>query len=135
MGMRMFDRATAEAQSVSGVTVVRWEQYELAGTVPFQAMWYEVPPGAAAPLDRHPERELSVVVAGTAEVEAGGDTVRVPSGSAFLLDGGEAHRVRNASATSPLVVFSAYWMPAEQTVGSRAAAVGSAGGGGEGPDV
>lgn len=109
--MRIFDRSTAESYAVEGVEVTRWEQYQLERTVPFQAMWYEVPVGGTAPLDRHPERELSIVVHGTAEIEVGG-TVRVVSqGGAFLLDGQEAHRVRNPSTVEPLLVFSAYWMP------------------------
>lgn len=109
--MRSFDRKSAESYAVAGVQVTRWEQYQLAGAVPFQAMWYEVPAGGAAPRDQHPERELSVVVSGVAQVEAGGTFEMVAQGGAFLLDGDEAHVVRNASSEQPLLVLSVYWMP------------------------
>lgn len=109
--MRIFNRDVAETAPVAEVDVARWEQYQLGDALPFQAMWYEVPPGEAAPLDRHPERELSLVVTGTATVEAGGTTVEVQQGSAFLLDGHEAHRVRNSTGGAPLLVFSVYWHP------------------------
>jgi mannose-6-phosphate isomerase-like protein (cupin superfamily) len=42
----------------------------------------------------------------------GGEPVDVPAGGAFLLDSGEKHLVHNRSADEPLVIFSAYWLPA-----------------------
>jgi quercetin dioxygenase-like cupin family protein len=110
--VRVFDRAAADTYRVGGVQVARWEQYSLDGLLPFQAMWYTVPPGSAGPRDQHPEMELSVVMSGSAGVEAGGTVTEVPAGSSFLLAADEAHTVHNRSATEPLVVFSAYWMPA-----------------------
>lgn len=115
--MRVFDRNAAESHAVEGVQVTRWEQYQLEGTLPFQAMWYEVPAGGTAPLDRHPEWELSVVVSGVAEVQAGGSTQVVGRGGSFLLPGDEAHVVRNGSTDQPLLVFSAYWMPTGTPIG------------------
>ncbi len=106
--MRSFDCRTSETTPVGVVDVARWEQYGLGDAMPFQAMWYSVPPGESSPRDQHPEVELSVVVSGTAYVEAGGDVTEVATGSAFLLDSGEAHVVRNLS-DQPLTVFSAYW--------------------------
>src|SRR5690348_10503718 len=110
--MRTFDKGAADTYQVERVTVSRWEQYSLGDRLPFQAMWYTVPPDSSSPRDCHPEVELSLVVSGTATVEAGGGTAEVPPGSAFLLDSGEPHVVHNR-ADAPLVVFSAYWMPAD----------------------
>ena len=70
--MRRFVSDSAESYTVGVVDVVRWEQFGLGDTMPFQAMWYTVPPASSSPQDRHPERELSVVISGTAHVEAGG---------------------------------------------------------------
>ena len=107
--MRTFDRRSSRSSRVGVVDVSRWEQFGLGGTLPFDAMWYTVPGGESSPVDRHPELELSVVVAGTAHVEVGGVVRRVEAGSAFLLESDEAHVVHNRSE-QPLTVFSAYWL-------------------------
>src|SRR5215470_8325438 len=125
--MRTFDKGAADTYLVDRVTVARWEQYSLGGSLPFQAMWYTVPPDSSSPRDCHPEVELSLVVSGSAAVEAGGAITEVPPGSAFLLDSQEAHVVHNRSAEQPLVVFSAYWMPAGAPAVPGASAVGAAG--------
>ena len=109
--MRTFDLSTGADQYVKDLRVVRWEQYGLERELPFQAMWYSVPPGSESPRDQHPELELSVVVAGTAHVLVGGREYEVPQGNAFLLGTTEAHVVVNRSADAELTVFSAYWMP------------------------
>ena len=112
--MRTFDNATTRTQAVGVVDVARWEQYTLGDALPFQAMWYTVPPLSSGPRDCHPEVELSLVMTGTAAVEVGGTVTEVAQGSAFLLDSEEAHTIHNRSADSPLLVFSAYWMPREE---------------------
>jgi mannose-6-phosphate isomerase-like protein (cupin superfamily) len=117
--MRTFDRAAATTYRVGDIEVARWEQYALGQSVPFGNMWYTVPPGASGPADCHPERELSLVVSGSALVEAGGRRDEVKEGSAFLLESMETHVVRNLSADRPLVIFSSYWMPDEDVCGSR----------------
>jgi quercetin dioxygenase-like cupin family protein len=114
MLMHAFDRLTADTVSAGVVDVVRWEQFRPADGMPFQAMWYSVPPGQSSPRDRHPEAELSVVLAGTAFVETPDGVTAVQAGSAFLLDSDEPHTVHNP-ADVPLVVFSAYW-PADEAV-------------------
>ena len=113
--MRTFDNTTAKTYMVRDVAVARWEQYSLGNCMPFNTMWYTVPPGSSSPPDCHPERELSVVIAGLAGVEAGGLVAEVEQGSAFLLDSNEIHVVHNRSAHHPLVVFSTYWMPGSPT--------------------
>ncbi|WP_344662802.1 cupin domain-containing protein [Catenulispora subtropica] len=92
--------------------MIRWEQFQGTDRLPFHGMWYSVFPGQSSPRDQHPELELSLVLAGVAEVEAADGTItRVPSGSGFLLAGQESHIVHNSSPDTPVVVFSAYWMP------------------------
>lgn len=109
--MRHFANEAAESSAVGVVDVARWEQYALGDALPFQAMWYTVPPGESPAQDCHPEVELSLVMSGTASVEASGQVTDVAAGSAFLLASEEAHIIHNRSADTPLVVFSAYWMP------------------------
>ncbi len=111
--MRKFDSTTADSYSVADVEVTRWEQYDLGDALPFNAMWYVVPPGSSSPVDNHPERELSLVVSGRGLVQSGDDRFEVGPGNAFLLDCDEDHMVTNRSS-EPLVVFSTYWMAADE---------------------
>ena len=123
--MRHFPRDSAESYSVGVVDVARWEQYSLGDALPFQAMWYTVPPESCSPQDCHPEVELSVVVTGTASVEASGEITDIAQGSAFLLGSEEAHVIHNRSADTPLLVFTTYWMPREPAATGAAAPVGA----------
>jgi mannose-6-phosphate isomerase-like protein (cupin superfamily) len=119
--MRHFFSDAAESYAVGVVDVARWEQYSLGNTLPFQAMWYTVPPASSSPQDCHPEVELSVVVGGTASVEASGGITDVAQGSCFLLDSEEAHVIHNRSTDIPLRIFTTFWMPRE----TAAAAAGA----------
>jgi mannose-6-phosphate isomerase-like protein (cupin superfamily) len=110
--MRHFLSDSAESYAVGPVDVMRWEQYALGDELPFQAMWYTVAPRSSSPQDCHPEVELSVVLAGTASVEASGRVIDVEAGGCFLLDSEEAHVIHNRTDT-PLRVWSSYWMPRE----------------------
>ena len=123
--MRHFARAAAESYAVGVVDVARWEQYSLDGTLPFEAMWYSVPPSSSSPRDCHPEVELSVVISGTASVETGGEVTDVAEGSCFLLDSEEAHVIHNRSAEVPLTVFTTYWMPLAPVVTGAGAGEGA----------
>jgi quercetin dioxygenase-like cupin family protein len=113
-GIRVLDRTRASTEHVAGLRVTRWAQFDLDDMLPFQAMWYAVPPSASTYQDRHPEAELSLVVTGTATVEALGGVVEVRAGEAFLLPAGEPHVVHNRSDDADLVVFSAYWLPTDE---------------------
>jgi quercetin dioxygenase-like cupin family protein len=115
--MRHLARSSAESYAVGTVDIARWEQFGLDGQLPFQAMWYEVPPASSSPRDQHPEVELSVVVGGTAAVETGGRVTEVAQGSCFLLESGEAHVIHNRSADDPLRIFTTFWMPLEDAAG------------------
>jgi quercetin dioxygenase-like cupin family protein len=112
--LRTFDNTTAESYLVADIEVVRWEQYGLGDAMPFNAMWYTVPPGSTSPADCHPELELSVVLSGSATVSVGdGSAVVVERGGAFLIDSDETHTLHNGT-DAPVLVFSAYWMPTKQ---------------------
>ena|SRR5829696_998832 len=108
--MRHFDSSSAESYTVGFVDVARWEQFSLGGTLPFDAMWYTVAPHSSSARDCHPEFELSVVVSGTASVEASGEVTDIEQGSCFLLDSREAHVIHNRG-DAPLFIFTTYWMP------------------------
>lgn len=111
--MHVIDHASAVGSGDDVMTVTRWEQFPIVETLPFGGMWYSVAPLSASPLDQHPDVELSIVLRGEAEVEVGGSRTRVTQGSAFVLDSTEAHVIHNPSADTPLLIFSAYWMPPE----------------------
>ena len=122
--MHVFNRSTAQPSlTTEAFEVIRWEQFQGADQLPFNAMWYSVAPGQSSPRDQHPEVELSLVLAGVAEVEAADGTItKVEQGFGFLLGSGESHIVHNSSPDTPVVVFSAYWMPEGD---SESAEVGS----------
>ena len=109
--MRHFASDSADSYAVGTVDVARWEQFGLDGMLPFQAMWYTVPPDSKSPVDQHPEIELSVVVEGTAHVDIAGELTEVVQGDCFLLESREAHVIHNRSGDVPLRVFTTYWMP------------------------
>lgn len=108
--MRHFASDSAESYDVGGVGVARWEQFGLDSELPFRAMWYTVPPHTSSGVDQHPEVELSVVVGGTASIEASGEITDVATGSCFLLSSREAHVIHNRG-DEPLAVFTTYWLP------------------------
>lgn len=124
--MREFDNTMADTYTVGDVKVARWEQYGLRDLMPFDAMWYVVPPGSSTPVDCHPEIELSIVASGCGVVRNGDSSVKVCPGMAFLLESEEDHTVCNDSTDEPLVVFSAYWMPVEHVPAALAEATGRA---------
>lgn len=111
--MRTFDSTKSSFGQVGPIEVARWEQYQLGNVMPFDAMWYTVPPGSSSARDCHPEPELSIVVAGTASVEVAGEITEAGTGTAFLLASEEAHVIHNRSSDRPLMIFSAYWMPVD----------------------
>jgi mannose-6-phosphate isomerase-like protein (cupin superfamily) len=107
--------------------VARWEQYGLQDTMPFGAMWYTVPAGQSSLLDCHPERELSIVIEGTAFVECNATVTEVPRGSAILFDSEEPHVIHNRDQDAPLTIFSAYWLPLDGSSEAGSGAAGSSG--------
>jgi mannose-6-phosphate isomerase-like protein (cupin superfamily) len=110
--MRTFDIGRTDFEQVGPIAVARWEQYQIGdGVMPFGAMWYSVPPATSSAQDQHPEFELSIVVAGTAHVEANGTITEVSVGNAFLLDSQEPHVIHNRTSDQLLTIFSGYWMP------------------------
>jgi uncharacterized cupin superfamily protein len=113
--MRVMSSSTAELTPEFGILSGRWAQYQDLGDVPFGAMWCVVPPGGCADTDRHAERELVVVVQGSADIHASGSMHKVEAGQAALLDREEAHILANSSTQDPLVTLSIYWLPADQT--------------------
>jgi mannose-6-phosphate isomerase-like protein (cupin superfamily) len=110
--MRVMSNSVAELIPEFGILSGRWAQYDGLGDVPFGAMWLVVPPGGRADTDRHAERELMVVLRGSADISASGCTQTLQAGAAVLLDSEEAHILANSSADEPLVALSLYWLPA-----------------------
>lgn len=108
--MRVLSSNSAELAPEFGIQAGRWDQYAGLGEIPFGAMWCVIPPGGRSKRDRHPERELMVVVQGSADVLADGSSQAAEAGCAVLLDSGEDHVLVNKSADGQLVFLSLYWM-------------------------
>jgi uncharacterized cupin superfamily protein len=109
--MRVISSSSADLAPEFGILSGRWAQYDGLGDVPFGAMWCVVPPGGTADTDRHAERELMVVLRGSADISASGCTQTVQAGAVALLDSEEAHILANSSTDEPLVTLSLYWLP------------------------
>lgn len=116
--MRCLSSDSSRLGEESGILTGRWTQYADLGELPFGAMWCVVPPGSRSDEDCHPERELQVVVKGSAVVDSAGTKLDAPLGAAVLLDSNERHVVHNRSAEHPLVLLSIYWMPDRATESS-----------------
>jgi len=127
--MQLLESSSAELTPEFGLMAGRWSQYVGLGGIPFGAMWCVVPAGARSHTDCHPERELVVVVRGSARVRASGGEELAMAGSAVMLNSGEEHVLVNTSGQDPLVVLSIYWLP-EGGDGQAAGAQEEAGGGG-----
>jgi mannose-6-phosphate isomerase-like protein (cupin superfamily) len=113
--MRVYSSSEASLIPEFGIMSGRWTQYGDTGSLPFGAMWLRVEPGGSAHTDNHPERELMIVVRGSAEVRLSDGTHRVGPGSVALLESRETHVLANASAEEPLVALSLYWIPQDGT--------------------
>jgi mannose-6-phosphate isomerase-like protein (cupin superfamily) len=114
--MRILAGESAQLEPEFGILAGRWAQYPDLGDLPFGAMWCVTPPGGKSEPDQHSERELVVVVSGSAEVHAGGSqqtaqTQIAETGNVVLLDSEEQHVVANRSDTDPLVTLNLYWEP------------------------
>lgn len=109
--MRVFAGDSAQLEPEFGILAGRWSQYADVGEMPFGAMWCVTPPGEQSDPDQHSQRELVVIVSGSAQVHASGRDQTALTGNAVLLDSEEQHVVANRSATEPLVTLNLYWEP------------------------
>jgi mannose-6-phosphate isomerase-like protein (cupin superfamily) len=112
--MQLFSGDTARLQPEFGILAGRWTQYPEVGDLPFGAMWCVTPPGGKSDPDQHSQRELVVIVSGSADVTAGTAQQTALTGNVVLLESEEPHVVVNRSATEPLVTLNFYWEPREQ---------------------
>jgi mannose-6-phosphate isomerase-like protein (cupin superfamily) len=120
--VRHLIKETTESYAIGVVDVFPLDNYPVGHQLPFGSLWYTLPPNSTSKQDCHPEVEMSIVVSGTAAVEASGEITEVASGGIFLLDPEEAHIIHNRSADRPLMVFTTYWMPLDGSDGSAAGA-------------
>jgi hypothetical protein len=74
--MQVLASDSAELSQEFGITVGRWAQYTTTGELPFGAMWCVVPPGGHSDIDQHPDRELFIVVQGSARNRISSSTGR-----------------------------------------------------------
>jgi uncharacterized cupin superfamily protein len=109
--MRILAGDSAQLAPEFGILAGRWTQYPDVGDMPFGAMWCVTPPGGRSDPDQHSQRELVVIVSGTAEVQAGGSQRTAQTGNAVLLESEEQHVMVNRSDTDPLVTLNLYWEP------------------------
>ena len=119
--MRHLIKEATEPYAIGVVDVYPWDKLPVGHHLPFGCLWYTLPPESTSKQDCHPEVELSIVVSGTASVEASGEITDVAAGGIFLLDPEEAHIIHNRSSDQPLMVFTTYWMPLDGGAGQGAA--------------
>lgn len=81
------------------------------GGHPFDLEQQKLPPGgAAAPFHAHAAQwELFFIISGTATVRADAETATLHAGDVVIHPPGEAHQIRNASATDDLL----FWLVAD----------------------
>lgn len=111
--MQLFSGDTARLEPELGILAGRWTQYPEVGDLPFGAMWCVTPPGGQSDPDQHSQRELVVIVSGTADIKAGQAEQAAMAGNVVLLESEEPHVVVNRSATEPLITLNLYWEPSE----------------------
>ena len=109
--MRILAGYSAQLEPEFGILAGRWTQYPDIGDLPFGAMWCVTPPGGKSDPDQHSQRELVVIVSGSAEVHAGGSQQTAQTGNVVLLESEEQHVVVNRSDTDPLLTLNLYWEP------------------------
>lgn len=116
--MRHLIKEATESYAIGVVDIFPLEDYPVGHTLPFGCLWYSLPPNSTAKEDTHVSVEMSIVVSGTAWVEASGEITEVGPGGIFLLDSWEGHILHNRSPDEPLLVFTTYWKSLDEIGGS-----------------
>jgi mannose-6-phosphate isomerase-like protein (cupin superfamily) len=116
-----------ESYAIGVVDIFPLEDYPVGHKLPFGCLWYSLPPNSTSKEDTHVSVEMSIVVSGTAWVEASGEITEVGPGGIFLLDSWEGHIIHNRSADEPLLVFTTYWesLDGSSAAGAQEAEVGA----------
>ena len=106
--MQTFNVDQSTLEPAYGIHIGRWSQYGDLGSLPFDAMWCQIPADSDSAEDCHPEVELAVVVGGRATFTVDGRQVAAPTGTAVLLQPGERHVIHAHDA--PVRILSIYWL-------------------------
>lgn len=109
--MRHLIKEATDSYSIGVVDLFPLDDYPVGHKLPFGCLWYTLPPKSTSNEDFHVSVEMSIVVNGTAWVEASGEITEVAAGGVFLLDSWERHTIHNRSADQPLMIFTTYWKP------------------------
>jgi len=78
-----------------------------AGTT-FEASRFEVAVGGFSPPEKHPEREVWMIAAGTGRLYYRGEVTDVRSGDCLTFDPNTEHSVHN-TGVEPMRIFSVWW--------------------------
>ncbi|MDH6580632.1 cupin domain-containing protein [Kitasatospora sp. MAP5-34] len=112
--MQKFTIGDSKLESEYGIGIGRWDRYPGTGSLPFDAMWCQVPAGSHSTPDSHPEVELAIVLGGDATFTVNGQDTHAPTGTAVLLQPGEHHTI--TSNGEPVQILSIYWLPRTEQV-------------------
>jgi mannose-6-phosphate isomerase-like protein (cupin superfamily) len=118
--VRHLIKEATESYAIGVVDIFPLDDYPVGHKLPFGCLWYTLPPNSTSKEDSHVSVEMSIVVSGTAWVEASGEITEVGAGGIFLLDSWEGHIIHNRSADQPLMVFTTYWQSLDGSAGSAA---------------
>ncbi|GAA1255849.1 hypothetical protein GCM10009665_52920 [Kitasatospora nipponensis] len=116
--MQKFTIGDSKLESEYGISIGRWSRYPGTGSLPFGAMWCQVPAGSQSVQDNHPEVELAIVVGGEATFTVDGVATAAPAGTAMLLQPGEKHVISAGEQT--VDILSIYWLPGSEPEAVRA---------------
>ncbi|AQW31772.1 cupin domain-containing protein (plasmid) [Ralstonia syzygii subsp. celebesensis] len=74
----------------------------------FEASRFEVAVGGFSPPEKHPEREIWMIAAGSGRLYYRGEVTDVQSGDCLTFDPNVEHSVHN-TGTEPMRIFSVWW--------------------------
>jgi len=92
----------------TGLSVEEIDFGFLREAVTFEASRFEVAVDGHSPPEKHPEREIWMIAAGTGTLYYRGEVTEVRSGDCLTFDPNVEHSVHNTGA-EPMRIFSIWW--------------------------
>ncbi|KFX28557.1 cupin domain-containing protein [Ralstonia solanacearum] len=94
--------------SETGLSVEAIDLDFLGAVATFEASRFEVAVGGFSPPEKHPEREIWMIAAGSGRLDYRGEVTEVRSGDCLTFDPDVEHSVHN-TGTEPMRIFSVWW--------------------------
>ncbi|MDB0507888.1 sugar-binding protein [Ralstonia solanacearum] len=104
--IRLAFQAPQVSETGLSVEVIDFGFLRAAAT--FEASRFEVAVGGFSPPEKHPEREVWMIAAGSGRLDYRGEVTEVRSGDCLTFDPNVEHSVHN-TGTEPMRIFSVWW--------------------------